>query len=358
MLTALDGYRVTGPARQVLASAIPRPASGVTITLALFQRTPGPTPLIEAARGLGAPVHVMRDRFPGDPRTTRALASLVRGPDVDILETHGYKANILGRLVVRGRRRPWIAVLHGETWENRKIRAYFALERLAVRGADCVVVVSHDMARKVSSQGVPPEKIQVIQNACLGLEEDAPPWGDDAPPVVGVVGRLSPEKGVDVALRAHRLVTRRLPDARLLIAGEGPRRGELERQAEQLGIGASISWLGYREPIADVYRQLAVLLIPSRSEGLPNVALEAMALGVPVVATSVGGLPEVVKDGESGYLAPEGDAAALAAKVLCVLESPRLRRRLGQRAREEMTSRFSLQARLRALDALYDRLRM
>ncbi len=356
VLAVMDGYRVTGPARQLLAAALPRPRWGVATTLGLFQRSASSTPLVEAARGLGAPVRVIRDRFPGDPRTAVALAAIARRPGVHVLQTHGYKANVLGRLVVTAFRRPWIAFLHGETWENIKVRAYFALERLAVRRADCVVVVSHDMARKVASQGIPAAKIQVIHNACLVV-----PGSDDhalyvqTSPVVGVIGRLSPEKGVDLALEVHREVIRQLPTARLLIVGEGPERCALERHAERLGIHRSVLWLGYQEEVAQLYREMTLLLIPSRSEGLPNVALEAMGHGVPVVATSVGGIPEVVSNGESGFLAPPNDANDLAQKVLSILTDPSLRRRLGQRARDNMASRFPLEARLRALARIYAR---
>jgi glycosyltransferase involved in cell wall biosynthesis len=358
VLAVMDGYRVTGPARQLFAAAAPRPWSGITTTLALFQRSANSTPLVEAARRSEAPVHVVRDRFPGDPRTAIALGALVRRPEVHILQTHGYKANVLGRLVITALRRPWIAFLHGETWENRKVRAYFALERLAVRRADCIVVVSHDMARAVVSQGIPSAKVQMVHNACLvRLEGNAPAWSAEAPPIVGVIGRLSPEKGMDLALRVHRIVAQRLPNARLLIVGEGSQRVELGRYAKRLGIGPSVCWLEYQEELAEVYRRLAVLLIPSRSEGLPNVALEAMGHGVPVVATAVGGLPEVVTDGESGFLAPPEDVEVLAQKVLCILEDPPLRRRLGHRALQEMATRFSLEARLRALHEVYARLR-
>jgi glycosyltransferase involved in cell wall biosynthesis len=358
VLAVVDGYRLNGVAVQVFAAAVPRAGSVPRTTLAVFQRPANSTPLVEAARRTEAPVHVVRDRFPGDPRTAMALGALVRRPDVQVLQTHGYKANVLGRLVTTALRRPWIAFLHGETWENKKMRAYYALERLAVRGADCVVVVSHDMARAVVRQGIPSAKVQVVHNACLiGPAVSAPTWSAGAPPLIGVIGRLSPEKGVDLALRVHRIVARRLWNARLLVVGEGPARAGLERQAEQLGIGPSVCWLGYRDDLAEVYRQLAVLLIPSRSEGLPNVALEAMAHGVPVVATSVGGLPEVVTDGENGFLAPPEDAEALAQRILGILEDPLLRKRLGQRARQEMASRFSLEAKLRALDEICERVR-
>lgn len=358
VLAVVDGYRIDGVSVQLLAAAVPRPRSVIATTLAVFQRPASSTPLVEAARRSEAPVHVVRDRFPGDPRTVVALGALVRRPEVHVVQTHGYKANVLGRLVTTALRRPWIAFLHGETWENKKVRAYYALERLAVRRADCIVVVSHAMARAVVGQGIPSAKVQVVHNACLiGPEGNAPAWSPEAPPVIGVIGRLSPEKGVDLALRVHHIVARRLPDARLFVIGEGPARASLERQAEQLGIGPSVCWLGYRDDLAEVYRQLAVLLIPSRSEGLPNVALEAMAYGIPVVATSVGGLPEVVTDGENGFLAPPDDAATLAQGILRILEDPLLRNRLGQRARQEMASRFSLEARLRALDQICERVR-
>jgi glycosyltransferase involved in cell wall biosynthesis len=354
VLAVMDGYRVTGPARQLLAAALTRQGSDTTTMLALFQRSAKSTPLVEAARRSNAPVHVVRDRFPGDPRTAIELAALLRRPEMHILQTHGYKANVLGRLVATALRRPWVAFLHGETWENRKVRAYFALERTAVRRADCIVVVSHDMARMVVGHGIPSAKVQVVHNACLVAPDgNAPAWSAELPPLVGVIGRLSPEKGVDLALRVHCIVARRFPNAQLLVVGEGPERGELQNHAERLGVGPSVLWLGYQEELADVYRRLAVLLIPSRSEGLPNVALEAMGHGVPVIATSVGGLPEVVSDGENGFLAPSGDAEVLAQRVLCILEDPLLRRRLGQRARQDMASRFSFEARLQALDDIY-----
>src|SRR5262249_49894014 len=170
---------------------------------------------------------------------------------------------------------------------------YSALERLVVRRADCVIVVSHDMARKVVERGISPTKVRVVHNACLlTCENDVPSWKAEAPPLIGVFGRLSPEKGIDLALRVHSLVLQRLHKAQLLIAGEGPECARLQRYSEQLGIASSVCWLGYREALAELYPRLSVLLIPSRSEGLPNVALEAMAYGIPVVAAAVGGLPE------------------------------------------------------------------
>ena len=352
VLTAVDGYRVYGAARQVLGGAMQRHRSRGETTLALFQRTRTVTPLILAARRSGVPVFVIRDRFPGDPLAAVALARLARRRRIGILETHGYKPNVLGRLLAPRLRVPWIAFLHGETGEGWKVRAYCRLERLAVPRADRVVAVSVQMARALAAGGVPAERIRVIHNACQIESDDAP--SGERPPVVGVVGRLSPEKGVDVALRVHALVVRRRADARLLIAGDGRELERLRRLAETLGIASSVHWLGYQDDPGFVYRQLAVLLLPSRREGLPNVVLETLAHGVPVVATAIGGVPEVVSDGRNGFLAPVDNVEALAERVVQLLEDAPLRQRLGQLGREEVLARFSPEARARAMEALYD----
>jgi glycosyltransferase involved in cell wall biosynthesis len=354
VLAVMDAYRVTGPARQLLAAATPRPSFPVVTSLALFQRTADPTPILASAARAAVPAYAVRDRFPGDPRTAVALARLVDDVRPDILQTHGYKANVLGRLIAPRRRCPWISFLHGDTWENAKVRAYFALERLAVRRADRIVVVAQEMAERLRAAGLPGARLRVVHNACV--EEPVFDGGGmcSLAPVIGVIGRLSPEKGVDVALRVHQLVRRRFPEARLVVAGEGPEQRRLQQDAARLGLGASIEWLGYSDDVRELYRRLTVLILPSRSEGLPNVLLEAMAHGVPVVATAVGGVPEVAAHGRTGFLAAADDVEGLAALIERIVADPALRAELAARAREEVAARFSLDARLRALTAVYD----
>lgn len=355
MLAVIDGYRVTGPARQLLAQAT-EARDGALITLAIFQRGPDVTPLVRAACGRQIPTLTVPDRFPGDPRTARALARLAAQPGIEILQTHGYKANVLAALVAPMARRPWVAFVHGDTWENRKVRAYFVLERLAIRRADHIVVVCQQMAHALRAHGVPAERIRVIHNACLvdPIQESAvAAWRADTRPIVGVVGRLSPEKGVDVACRVHQLVVRGCHEARLWIVGEGPEKARLQKDAERLGIASSVEWFGFQEDLGPLYRRMTILLIPSRSEGLPNVALEAMAYGVPVVGTAVGGVPEVVTHASTGFVVSPGDVGALAARVLELLHDAALRRRLGRQAREVALSRFSPAARHQELARLY-----
>ena len=351
VLAVIDGYRLTGPGKQVLASI--GPDLGAAVRLAVFQRAPSPTPFIVAARRT-APVLSMRDRFPGDPWAVIQLFRHARAADVDVVQTHGYKPNIVTSMLAGRLGRPWIAFLHGETSENAKVRLYYRLERLAVRRASRVVVVSQAMAAQAIRMGIPAAKIRVIHNACLVTPAAAKP---PVSGVVGIVGRLSPEKGVDVGLEVHAAVRRRVPGAGLVIAGEGAERQRLQAQARRLGVEDSVTWLGYRDELDDVYRSMAVLLMPSRSEGLPNVALEAFAHEVPVVATAVGGLPEVVSHARNGYLVSPGDTASMADHVVSLLGDGALRSRLGAHGRQHVERTFSLRARRAALTALYDELR-
>jgi glycosyltransferase involved in cell wall biosynthesis len=301
-------------------------------------------------------VVTIRDRFPGDPRVLTQLLHSARAADVDVVQTHGYKPNVVASILARRFGRPWIAFLHGETYENPKIRLYYRLERLAVRRAARVVVVSHAMAIRAIRMGIPAAKLRVIHNACL-VEAERASRPRDGVGVVGIVGRLSPEKGVDVGLQVHAAVRRRIPGAALVIAGEGAERQRLEAQARRLGVADSVTWLGYRDELDEVYRNMAVLLMPSRSEGLPNVALEAFAHGVPVVAAAVGGLPEVIAHARNGYLVAPGDTTAMAEHVVSLLGDGALRDRLGAHGREQMERTFSLRERRAALSALYDEVR-
>ena len=285
----LDGYRVTSPARQLFGAAVGLPARGHASAIVVINRASGTTPLLAEANRLKLDTTVVRDSFPGDVRVVRRLRRAVIRTRAQVLETHGYKPNILAALLKPTLGVPWIAFLHGETRENAKVRLYFALERLAVRLADRVVVVSEDMARVAAGFGVRKDRLRVIHNVYVppSTHGDAAASTDlpERDPVIGVVARLSPEKGVDVAIRVHQMVVRDRPNARLLVLGEGPERGSLAALTAQLGLADHITWAGYQDEPDRFYRGMDVVLIPSRSEGLPQVALEAMAHGLPVVAT-------------------------------------------------------------------------
>ena len=357
ILACMDSVRVSGPARQLLSLAAAGPSVGLDVRLGLFARGASRTPLAEAANTLGLDVRTLPSRWPADPSSVVALTRLAREPDVDVLQTHGYKANVLAWLARRSIRRPWVSFLHGVTTESRRVRFYYGLERLAVRQADRVVVMSDRMRREYARAGVAAERLRVIHNALLGTVALLPPRDlPERTPVVSVVARLSREKGVDVALKAMGVIAATHPTVRLHVAGDGPDRASLTRLADQLGIGDRVVWHGHVENVQSIYERSTLLIIPSRSEGLPNVALEAMAAGIPVIATDVGGLSELIANGHTGLLVPPEDAAALAAAVLRLLDAADERRRLASAAQAEAEDRFSLTARVAALKELYEAL--
>jgi glycosyltransferase involved in cell wall biosynthesis len=354
VLAVLDGYRGAGPGRQLLALAKAQRTTAVTTSIAVFQRGALPTPLVQAVQHeTDGGVIVFRERFRGDPRMIRHFAARAAGAGVDVLQTHGYKPNVLASLLPLRARKPWVAFLHGETWENAKVRAYSAIERMALRRATRVAVMSKTMADRVERYGISGARIRVVYNACLPTPTVSRGLASESHrPTVAVVGRLSPEKGIDIALAVHARVRHRVPSVVLAIAGEGPERPALERLAQELGVASTVEWLGYRDDVGEIYDRADVLLLPSWSEGMPNVCLEAMGSGIPVVASAVGGVPELVTHGWSGFLAPAGDVEALAAVTARLLENAALRRECGQRAKADVQERFSLEARRRAVEAV------
>lgn len=352
VLAIMDAYRVTGPAKQLLALAGYR-RDRLRFTLATFRRGREESPFLQAARAAGLPTVIIPDRFPGDPSSLFNLAEAVRTYRPDILQTHGYKPNVLGRLLVKRLRVPWVAFLHGETWENWKVRAYFACERVAIRKADRIIAVSRCMGDHALKCGAPMTRLRVVHNAYLTLPADIgheKGWNTSVKPIVGYVSRLSPEKGVDVALQVHRLVVQQRPDVQLVIAGEGSLLATLQQQADRLGLGSSVQWLGYRNDMDEWYKKMTVLLVAYQNEGLPNAMLEAMGHGVPVVAVALGGIPEVITNAMTGFLVPSiTDIQTLADRIVALLNDPVLCQRIGEEGRQTVRQRFSLDARAMAL---------
>lgn len=291
---------------------------------------------------------------------TRRLANL----RADVLLCHGYKANVIGRLAARSAQIPAVAVSRGWTGENRKVRAYEALDRWHLRFMDHVVAVSHGQARKVRRAGVPPGRLRVIPNSarlaalqCKDAEAretlESFFHGDVDHIVIGA-GRLSPEKGVPVLIEAAKLVLAQTPNAGFIVFGEGAQRPALERLIDAHGLRKRFVLPGHRTDLDRLMPSADVFVLPSFTEGLPNVVLEASAAQVPVVATAVGGTPEVIADGQTGYLVSAGDSTAMASRIGEFLQDESLRRRMGEAGREHVREHFTFEAQARAYLKLFD----
>jgi glycosyltransferase involved in cell wall biosynthesis len=234
------------------------------------------------------------------------------------------------------------------------VRVNELLDRLVLHGMDRVVCVSEGQAAKVRRAGVAPGRVVVIRNA-VGREsfQDADPSYRQEmlslfaqPPrlLVGGAGRFSPEKGFDQLIAAARGVLEKHPAAGFILFGDGPLREALARQVAKGGLGGRFVFAGFRGDLEKYLPNLDVFVQPSFTEGLPVAVLEAAAAGLPVVATAVGGTPEVVADGQTGFLVPPGRPAALTAKLETLLGDAELRTRMGKHGRRLVEAGFTFAA--------------
>src|SRR5262249_38555149 len=235
----------------------------------------------------------------------------------DVVLCHGYKANILGRPAARRRGIPAIAVSRGWTAESWRVRLYEWMDRMHLRFMDRVIAVSQAQAEKVKACGVNDARINVIPNS-IDPERFADPdpryrtrmeryFRHGVSLIIGAAGRFSPEKGFDVLVQAAATVMEACPEVGFVLFGDGPEEGNLQPRIPMLGPARRVVMAGFRSDLDRYLPQLDLFVLSSHTEGMPNVVLEACAAGVPVVATAVGGTPEVVDDEASGWLVQSGD---------------------------------------------------
>lgn len=226
------------------------------------------------------------------------------------------------------------------------------VQRVAYSAAHRVVANSRAAADRLRTEGVPDHKIRVIPN---GLDLSAFPLRQHPrrPRCVCVVAGLRAEKRIDVLIAAAPRILERHPDAEFLIAGDGRHRQPLVEQARALGVLDRVRFLGHRDDVAAVHAMSDVFVLPSRSEAFPNAVMEAMASGLPVVASDVGGIPELVRDGRTGRLVPPGDSGALAAAILDLFDNPQRLAAFGGEGRRQIERTYSFERMVSQFEELY-----
>ncbi len=347
----------------ICATRMPRPEFACSL---ISGRTTEPPPdLPESLARAGVPwIEIRHLRRPVNPIADgRALGHLyraIRRARADIVHTHSSKAGFLGRLAARmaGVRRI-VHTPHGHIFEGYfsplRTRAFIVLERVAARFTDRIITLSDEEARDHLRHGIGrPEQFVTIPS---GVDLDAvtaarPARLVSGGPVIGAVARLVPIKGLQHLVAAAPELFRRAPGARILLVGDGEMRPALEAQARALGLSDRIVFAGFREDIPSVIAAMDVLVLPSLNEGMGRVLVMAMALGKPIVATRVGGVPELLGDGEAGLLVPPGDPAALAEAVGTLLRDPTRAQALGEAGRRRV-HRYSVETMLDSLARLY-----
>jgi glycosyltransferase involved in cell wall biosynthesis len=353
---------VGGPERQVLGLAGALASQHDSVFLSFAERGLS-RPFLDLVRHRGFAAVELTENAPHLRRAAREVAGHLTRLSADVLCCSGYKPDIIGWWVARRARVPVIAISHGWAAATLKVRLNEPLDRLVLRWMDRVVCVSAAQAARVRRAGVPGERVVVIRNAidadaftdasrsCRDLMQS---WfSRPRRRIVAAAGRLSPEKGPDQFIAAAALMARRDPDVGFVLFGDGPLREMLARQIADCGLSGSFVLAGFRSDVQRFLPACDLIVLSSWTEGLPVIVLEALAAGVPVVATSVGGAPEVVQEGINGFLVPPGDPPALTQRIEDVLSDDARRRSMGQEGRRRIRQHFTFAAQARQYEELF-----
>jgi glycosyltransferase involved in cell wall biosynthesis len=291
------------------------------------------------------------------------LVRLLRRERFDVLHSHKFGSNVWGTLIGRLARVP-VIIAHEHSWsfDGQPLRRVLDRELIS-RGSNVIVAVSaQDRRRMIEIEGVRPDKVLFVPNgiprrsrrgtdvrAALGIPPDAP--------VIGTVGLLRPEKALDLLIRAAAPLLTEMSELRVLIAGDGPDKEPLRELARRHGMADRVMLIGFRDDVPDVLAALDVAVSSSVSEGGPLAVMEFMEAARPIVATRVGGVPDLIDDGVHGLLVPPGDTDALTAALRRVLADRDAARRMGERARERRSREFDIDVAVGRFESLYERLR-
>jgi glycosyltransferase involved in cell wall biosynthesis len=289
------------------------------------------------------------------------LLQLLRREEPDILHTWMFHANLSGRIL--GRLASVPIIISSERTMGQESRIRYWLNRRSISLIDQVVCVSQSVADfSVERVGLPRDKIVVIPNGVDPARYSNLPAKEQARKslnlpmdsvIIAAIGRPRPVKGYQHLLRAFTQLSKSFPETKLLFVGNGPERPDLMVMAKSLGVKPHVIFCDDTIRIANVLASVDMLAIPSLFEGMPNVALEAMAAELPVVATAVGGTPEVVIDGKTGLLVPPKNAEAITSAITRLLENPQLRKEMGRAGRRRVESEFSIHDSARKVKRLY-----
>ena len=380
ILRVIARLNMGGPALHVTYLSAGLESRGYRTTLVAGTLGHGEGSMSHVAEAHGVPVVTITDlsreiALFRDARATLRLARIIRAERPQILHTHTAKAGAIGRLaaLLAGRARPPIIV---HTFHGHVLRGYFGpartlffrfLERWLARIATALVAVSPEVRDDLVSLGVAPAEKFVVIRLGIELEQRVGSESERAgarrlmgvPPerfLVGWIGRMTAVKRTDDVLLTVKRLRELNVDAGLCLVGDGPDRSGLEARAYELGIMRHCLFLGYQEDVAPYYAAFDALLLPSVNEGTPVSAIEALASRRPVVATRVGGVPDVVSDGESGFLVEAGAVDDLAERLARLAAQPDLRGRMGDAGQASVARRYAVDRLVDDVDRLYRRL--
>lgn len=324
VLIIIDSAFIGGPAKGVLQLAGFLHSQDIRCIIATFQyKNPKSTDFITALREQNIPFELLPQRHSFDPAPLKKLGQIIKNNNCTILQTHGYKGHVCALPLAKKFHIPWLALTHGWTYENVKVKCYNALERYLLKFPDHVATVSPLLVEELTSIRAG-QDVTLIYNAveafCPAEKAARQLKADFSIPDTGELyvsaGRLSPEKGHRVLVDAWAIFVKSHPNALLLLAGDGPELQKITQRIQELQLHKSVRLLGHQKNLAALYTVADAFILPSLSEGLPNVMLESMAASVPFIGTRVGSIPGIITHAEDGLLCEPGSVESLTQVLL------------------------------------------
>ena len=353
-----------GPEKTILRSPRYIDASRYKMSAAYIypEGDPGMCIIRQNAKQFGCPLYEVAETRAFDHNSVRALLELCRELDIDIWLGHDYKSNLIGLLLKRYHNMKLVTTAHGFTRETWRTRLYYHIDNMAMLGYDRVITVSPKLVMHCAQHGVNPDRLQYIPNAIDTAEYARTHRTTDAKVrlgmstdrfAIGVIGRFSPEKAVDRAIQMMPRLLADHPLVELHLIGDGPERKRLEAQAMSLGVADLIHWWGWQSDARAIYESLDALVLPSRTEGLPNVVLEAMAMGVPVAATNVGGVSDLLDGGRCGIILDD-DVSRWHQQISPLISNAKRHADYALRSQRRVHDSFSFKKRMESVMSVYD----
>lgn len=324
---------------------------GHSVTIGVFDNRHNPNlEILNNAKGRLIDTQVFKCNGRLDLKTVKQIGSYIRTNSIDIIHSHGYKSNIYAFLANLKNKKPLVTTCHNWIGSSLKLRLYTCLDKAILKKFDQIIPVAKTVKEKLLKIGITEERITLIENgvdiekfrSCEkgeSLKKELVP--DPSRKVIGTISRLTREKGVSCFLEAAKVVLKRRPDCFFLVVGEGMERRALGEKARSLGISDQVIFTGTRSDIPEILSIIDIFVLPSLVEGQPMALLEAMASQKAIVATEVGDVPKILRNGEIGFVVPPGDSDALARGILFYLENSDQGLKSGMAAHREAMEKYS-----------------
>ncbi len=320
------------------------------------------TEFIKQANKEGIKTLILNGENKGIFNDIQKLITLLKANNIKILCTHGYKEDIIGFFAAKVTGIKKVAMVHGWTGHTFRVKIYEILDKFILRFFDRIIIVTESLKSKLLKMGISESKIITIHNA---IDLDKYSYNTDGEKVktefnidasekiVGTIGRLSKEKGYKYLLKTAKEVVRQYPNVKFIIVGEGSERENLVKMSKELRIQDKVIFTGYRKDIELFFSAFNVFVLPSLTEGLPNVILEALAFRKPVVATNVGGVGELVRHKETGWLTESANINGLFEGISFCLMNQTEAQQMARNGHKLIKERFTVEQRVTKMEDLY-----